>query len=235
LSVRVYIDFDNTISIGDAGDALIRTFGSLEPLLTELLQGAFSVAEYYRRAAATFRSDTTPEAIREWALSVDIDPSFVKLVAWCTSEQIPITVVSDGFDVYIAPLMERIGLSSVPVHCNRLVYTDARFVPIFPGASESCSCFCASCKRNALLRHATEDDVIVYIGDGMSDTCAAQHADVVFAKSALAAYCTAHGVPHHHFKTLHDVLHLLRTISVKSGLKSRRQAQLARKRAYERE
>ncbi|CAN5535367.1 MtnX-like HAD-IB family phosphatase [soil metagenome] len=233
--MRVYIDFDNTISVGDAGDELIRAFGSFEPLHTELQQGAISVAEYYRRAASTFRSATTPEAIREWTLSVDIDPSFVKLVAWCTSEQIPITVVSDGFDVYIAPLMQRVGLSTVPVYCNRLVYTDGGFVPEFPGASESCSCFCASCKRNTLLRHAAEDDVIVYIGDGMSDTCAAEHADVVFAKSTLAAYCTAHGIPHHHFKTLHDVVYILQTIATKNGFRSRRQAQLARKRAYERE
>lgn len=235
MSVHVYIDFDNTISVGDAGDELIRTFGSFEPLHTQLQQGDISVAEYYRRAVASFPSTTTPDAIRAWTLSVDIDPSFVKLVAWCSSEHIPITVVSDGFDVYIAPLMERIGLSSVPVHCNRLVFTDAGFIPEFPGATESCSCYCASCKRNAVLRHASDDDVIVYIGDGMSDTCAAEHADVVFAKSTLAAFCTANGIPHHHFKTLHDVVHILRTISAKKGFRSRRQAQLARKRAYERE
>jgi 2-hydroxy-3-keto-5-methylthiopentenyl-1-phosphate phosphatase len=235
LSVRLYIDFDNTISIGDVGDELIRTFGSFEPLHTQLMNGAFTVAEYYRRAVATFRADATPESIRLWTLNVEIDPSFVMLAAWCRSSDITITVVSDGFDLYIEPLLQRIGLGALPVYCNRLLKTDEGWMLQFPGASESCSCFCASCKRNVLLRSAADDDVIIYIGDGMSDTCAAEHADVVIAKGTLAAFCTANGIPHHHFRTLADAVYVLRSAAQKNGFRQRRQAQLARKRAFERE
>lgn len=235
MSVRLYIDFDNTISIGDVGDELVRTFGSFEPLHTELHRGDFTVAEYYRRAVSTFRADTTPESICAWTGNIEIDPSFVTLAMWCRNNNISLTVVSDGFDVYIEPLMKRIGLGEIPVHCNRLVMSESGWSLQFPGASESCSCFCASCKRNALLRTSADDDVIIYIGDGMSDTCAAEHADVVIAKGTLAAYCTANGIPHHHFRTLADAVHVLRSVAQKNGFRQRRQAQLARKRAFERE
>jgi len=235
MSVRLYIDFDNTITLGDAGDELIRTFGSFEPLHTELHEGKHTVAEYYRLASLTLRADATPEAILTWTSTVNVDPSFVKIVEWCTTHAIPIAVVSDGFDVYIHPILERIDHATLPVACNRLVYDGTAWAPLFPGASESCSCFCASCKRNVVLKDAADDDVVVYIGDGMSDACAAEHADVVFAKGRLAAYCTAHGIPHHHFRTLHDVLHVLKSHAEKNSFRIRRQAQLARKRAYERE
>lgn len=235
LNARIFIDFDNTVTIGDTGNELVQSFGTFQPFHADLHAGKHSVAEYYRLIASTLRADATPAALHAWALQAQVDASFSKLVAWAASVHIPFTVVSDGFDVYIHPILEQLGLASLPVACNLLVYDGASWTPQFPGASESCTCFCASCKRNALLRTAADDDVLIYIGDGMSDACAAEHADVVFAKGALAAYCTAHGIPHHHFRTLHDVLSILRTLHASQAFRQRRQAQLARKRAFERE
>jgi 2-hydroxy-3-keto-5-methylthiopentenyl-1-phosphate phosphatase len=107
--------------------------------------------------------------------------------------------------------------------------------PVFWGANESCSCFCASCKRNALLTKAAPEALIVYIGDGYSDFCAVEHADIVFAKKALAAYCNAERIPHYPFSTFDDVLMLLQQALRKKRLKPRRQAALKRKEAFERE
>ena len=80
-----------------------------------------------------------------------------------------------------------------------------------------------------------EHDLLVYVGDGRSDMCAAQHADVVFAKGYLAAWCTEQRIPHHPWTTLHDVRRILGTKLATGALRVRRQAQLARKAAYEAE
>jgi 2,3-diketo-5-methylthio-1-phosphopentane phosphatase len=228
---RIIFDFDGTITPRDTGNELVRRFGAFEPHHTDLVQGRCTVIEYYRRVAASFGADATPDAITAWTASIDVDASFRKLVAWCEAQTFSVTVVSDGFDVYITPILARIGMSHLPVRCNELVHHNGTWTVHAPGATESCSCFCASCKRNAILASAADDDILVYVGDGMSDACAAEHADVVFAKGTLAAYCTAHGIVHHHFHTLHDVYHILRTRLEAGKIKPRKQARLARLRA----
>ncbi len=45
----------------------------------------------------------------------------------------------------------------------------------------------------------------VFIGDGLSDRCAVEAADWVFAKGALAMYCERQGVPYTTFETFADI------------------------------
>jgi 2-hydroxy-3-keto-5-methylthiopentenyl-1-phosphate phosphatase len=47
--------------------------------------------------------------------------------------------------------------------------------------------------------------IVIYVGDGLSDKCAASEADVVFAKRDLAAYCDENGVPYTKFEHLDEV------------------------------
>jgi 2,3-diketo-5-methylthio-1-phosphopentane phosphatase len=234
--LQVFLDFDGTISIGDVGDALVQTFGSFEPLHTQLLNGQFTVAEYYRRAATGFSPNANEGAVASFVDSRELDAGLVPLVKWCTDNSFPVTVVSDGFDVYIQPLLHRAGiLEHVEVSSNRLSFAGGSWHPSFPGASESCSCFCASCKRNAILTRIADDDVVVYVGDGRSDACAVRFADIVFAKGTLAASCTAEGIPHHTYRSLTEVLIILQRRMKDNDFPRRRQARLARKRAYESE
>jgi len=234
MAIHAFIDFDGTVSQQDVGDELIRTFGAFEPLHSELLAGRMNVAEYYQRAVSTFTDQATPESVEAFAGLQQLDAGAKALIAWFASVDIPCAIVSDGFDTYITPLMSQLGKGcNVPVFCNKLVWNGSAFTPLFPGATESCSCFCASCKRNAILTNIAVDDIVIYIGDGRSDACAVQHADVVFAKGTLAAYCTAQGIPYHHYRTLSDVLIILQTTYKHLDFRPRRQAFLARKHAFE--
>lgn len=234
MPIHAFIDFDGTLSQQDVGDELIRTFGSFEPLHSDLLAGKLNVAEYYQRAVASFTDQATPGSLETFAALQELDAGAKALITWLNSVDIPCAVVSDGFDTYITPLLQRLGDSvALSVYCNKLVWDGNAFQPLFPGATESCSCFCASCKRNAILTNIAIDDIVIYIGDGRSDACAVQHADVVFAKGALAAYCSSQGIPHHHYRTLSDVLIILQTTYKQLDFRPRRQAFLARKQAFE--
>lgn len=233
--VRLFLDFDGTISRKDVGDELFRTFGEFEPVHGELLRGLHTVSQYYLLSSQRVRPDATPDRVMAFAQAQEVDANFTTLVSWARTANINVTVVSDGFDVYIHPMLAAVGLADLDVRCNRLRYEGGIWTPSFPGASESCACFCASCKRNVLLGTSGPDDVIVYVGDGRSDTCAADHADVVFAKGALAAHCVANGVAHHHFHTLFDVLQILRRRVETNDLRPRLQAERRRKQAFEAE
>ena len=229
------LDFDGTITVRDTGDDLFRTFGEFEPLHSQLLAGEMSVREYYKASAQRLRQDLRPDEITAFALTRDVDPGFAALVDLCRDNGAHVIVASDGFDAYIGPLLESVGYGDVEVYCNILDFTNGTWDVRFPGATDACSCFCASCKRNAVLQHVGESDIVVYVGDGRSDTCAARHADIILATSHLAAWCTEERIPHHPFKTLHDVRRILASRFATSDLKPRRQAVLARKAAIEAE
>lgn len=228
--IHLFLDFDGTITVKDTGDELFKTFGSFEPVHSQLLNGEFDVREYYRRSAALLRAQD-PEAIHAWAQTMEVDPGFVSLISWCRANNITPHVVSDGFDVYIDTILHREGITDIIVHCNRLTKDDGRWTPEFPGATESCTCFCASCKRNRIIEALGEHDLAIYVGDGRSDRCAAEHCDVIFAKRHLAAWCTEQRLPHHPFRTFHDVQRILAVKQVNGELRPRRQAVLARQRA----
>ena len=73
----------------------------------------------------------------------------------------------------------------------------------------------------------------VYIGDGRSDTCAASHADIIFAKGALAAFCNERRIPHYTFHTFFDVVRIFKKIVGTKQMKHRRQAELMSKKSVE--
>lgn len=228
----VVLDFDGTITEQDISDAMFEEFGNFKPLIAQLLQGKCTVAEYYQRAFASMGATCPPETLTHWLAQRSVDPGFLGLYHWLQTKQIPLRIVSDGFDLYIHPILSGVGAANIPVFANCASWNGERYVPSFPGATDACTCFCASCKRNAVLRSVADTKVIVYVGDGRSDTCAVQHADVVFAKGFLAAWCTEHRIPHHPYKTLADVQRILATHLTKGPLKQRRQAVLARRNAY---
>lgn len=233
--VIIFSDFDGTITRRDLGDEVFRQYIALEPLHRRLLSRELAIADYWRLLCEALPDTATAEAIRDFALAEPADPYFQPFAAFCREQNIPLYIVSDGFDAYITPILEREGAAGLPRFTNRLVFGGGTPEPEFPLASESCRCFCASCKRNAVLSVSAHDSLIVFIGDGYSDFCAAEHADIVFAKGALAAHCTRNRIPHHPFHTFFDVLRLLKKLLAEGSLRPRHQARLKRKEAFETE
>ncbi len=231
--IHVFSDFDGTIAIKDIGDQLFKDFGEFEPWHSKLLAGEMEISEYWLKVCSTLDKNLTPQDLTKYAENCEIDPYFKSFADFCASNGFPLTVVSDGYDAYINPILKKLGLEHLPVHSNRLNYEDSAFVPMFPGASESCDCFCASCKRNSVLNSTDSDSIIVFIGDGNSDMCVAEHSDIVFAKKRLAAYCNKERIPHYPYKTFFDVKKIMADIIKKGKYRSRHQAVLKRKKAFE--
>ena len=233
--VKIYLDFDGTISKKDIGDELFRDYGEFEPWHSMLKTGTMDIGSYWRKVISTLDPKLTLKEIGEYALKFETDTNLSVFANYCKSQGYQLEIISDGFDAYIKPLMSHIGLDWIPVNCNRLINTGNGFEPVFPNASESCNCLCASCKRNAILTATPSETVIVFIGDGASDYCAAEHADIVFAKKALATYCNEYKIPHHSYHNFFDAYKLMITLEKKGRLKPRHQAYLKRKKAFETE
>ena len=231
--VRIFCDFDGTISTKDIGYDLFDTFGSQEPLHDDLVAGRVGIREYWRGIVQTVREPLTPEKLDEYLLSIPIDPSAKALVALVKEQNLPLMILSDGLSSYVHRYLELHEITDVPIVCNRSRITDSGELEVeFPYAADGCTCPSAVCKRNVVLTSSHPDERIIYIGDGLSDFCPVECADVIFAKGSLAAHCNAGGLPHHSWKMLFEVVRELEKL-LNGTIRSRHQAVLARKRVWE--
>ena len=73
----------------------------------------------------------------------------------------------------------------------------------FPSARSDCRALAGNCKCAFTEPYAMLPKVV--IGDGRSDHCVAQRADVVFAKAELLALCRGSSTPHFAFADFYEV------------------------------
>ncbi len=232
--VSLFCDFDGTISSRDIGFDLFDTYGMQEPLHGRLKRGELPIQEYWREIVKTVvEPSLSHEELDRYLRQVPPDRGAADLFDLIERAETPFTIVSDGMDLYISRWMEIHGLPAKRLFCNHAeLMADGEIRVSFPYASEECDCSSAVCKRNLLLGMIGEVERVIYIGDGMSDFCPAELADVIFAKGELAAYCNANGLPHHSWKSLTEVVPLLEKLLAGKRIRARKRALNARKRAW---
>ncbi|MCL5291899.1 MAG: MtnX-like HAD-IB family phosphatase [Actinobacteria bacterium] len=199
----VLCDFDGTVSIGDVGEMLIEHFlgERWRELDEEYHAGCYGMVELYERSFSEIAADEC--AFERFVDSRAIDLGFVSFVSACDDAGVPIFIVSDGFDFYIRRLLAREGLTGLPISSNHLSFVDGRRLIDFPNQHETCK-DCANCKKKVVDKLAASDNV-VYVGNGLSDCCAAEGADLVYAKDALAEHFHRANLPFEEYNTFDDV------------------------------
>ncbi len=236
LEIAVFCDFDGTVTKLDIGDELFKNFGEFEPYHTDLRNGRLNIRDYWKILCSSLRHDVDKEKLESFASEIEVDPYFEQFVRFCNNNSIPVAILSDGFDVYIEPVLRKLGLEEMKVFCNKMIFNGkSAIVPNYKYASESCECLCASCKRNAMLEYVDDETIIVFAGDDYSDFCAAEHSDIVFAKKKLAAWCNEKRIPHYPYSNFFDVMRILKKLIEGKKLKIRHQAKIKRMKAFETE
>jgi 2,3-diketo-5-methylthio-1-phosphopentane phosphatase len=233
----LFIDFDGTITREDIGDAFFEHFGGpvCRDYVASYRKGEISAQECFRREAAAMRPFTDEEA-RSFLRTKELSPGFAEFVAFCRERKIPFHILSDGLDTYISRILEDAGLGGLSVFANHLRLSPAgegkgrgEFAAGLPDAE--CD-RCANCKRNILLRLAGEGHCIIYVGEGYSDRCAAQYADIVFAKDDLQRFCQKENISYLPYTDFHDVRAACEGLLSRKRLRKRRRAELKRREAF---
>jgi alpha-galactosidase len=206
--LAVFCDFDGTFAVQDVGSSIARTFAAerREALWPRLERGELDAWSYNMELLEGL---ALPEAELEAFLrTVELDPGARDLVAWCERNDVPFRVLSDGFDRNLDRLQVLHGLRFA-YDANHLRYEGRRW-RIAPGSPDpSCGCGTGTCKRARIeaFRARHPGVTVVHVGNGrVSDLCAAETADLVFAKDTLAEELASRGVPFEPFETLHDVV-----------------------------
>jgi 2-hydroxy-3-keto-5-methylthiopentenyl-1-phosphate phosphatase len=199
------VDFDGTITEQDLLDEIAQTFGD-EEVYREVDEGlddrSLSLNEVIRREFEPVRAPL--EEVRQWVLeNVRVRPGFRELVELARRRGWRFVIVSSGFRELIEPVLEREGLADVELLSNT-VDPDPDGWKVRFRVSEVCGTCGQPCKRStaAALADGTE---LVYVGDGYSDRCAAESADLVFARRGLASYLEERDLPFERFEDFHSI------------------------------
>jgi len=156
-----------------------------------------------------------------------VDESFKSFVEFSSEKGIPIVILSDGMDYYIERILQKHGLE-VEFYANHCEVQESGLQLSFPYSDAECT-KCGCCKRNFILNMTADDEVSILIGDGYSDICSAQYADLVFAKKSLASYCWRNNITYFDFQNFSDIQKKLSRLLKEGKIKQRQQARLNRR------
>ncbi len=206
-------DFDGTVAPADIGKALVERFSTGDPgrrhaLLEDWRAGAIGHRELTVAECDDVRV-TRDQAIA-FTRGFGLDPHFAAFARGALERGDRVLIVSEGFDFYIEDQLGRAGLGDLPWAANRARFEGDRMIPTFPhgaGPAEGgAGCGrCGNCKAQHVRRARAEGDLVILVGDGFSDRCAAEIADTVLARAGLLDWCRARGLDARAFDDFGDV------------------------------
>ena len=191
----IFCDFDGTITIRDTVDEFLKRFATEEWLEIEAVweAGGIGSLECLHRQLDCVRS-LSLNAMDDFLASVTIDSHVKAFFAEAKKNHFDLTIVSDGFDYFIQAILAKNDIHDVTYFTNKLSFSEGKLLQKFPYASHLCQRKSGVCKCSILEKYAGKKQTI-YIGDGISDYCAARKANLIFAKSKLAGMLAKENIP----------------------------------------
>ena len=232
--MRVFVDFDGTITTQDVGSMVFRSLGGAEAeeAIVAYRAGVISARECFLRAARAIGS-VELKNIEELVDAQRVDPGFKDFVQFCNSHDVELCVLSDGLDYSLERILTANGMSGIVRFSNVMTMTPVDFNKKFrmqlefPHENPECD-RCACCVRNVMLTRSGDEDFIVYVGEGYSGRCPSGFADLVFAKDQLQSYCQQENISYLPYRTFFDVESGVKRLLLKKHLRPRHRAALQR-------
>jgi HAD superfamily phosphoserine phosphatase-like hydrolase len=192
----IVVDWDGTATTEDTLIEAMKVFGDWQLYLdasAALKRGEITLHEEIRRDATGIKAPL--EEVQRWAIdNIELRPGFREF-----AEKRRPMIVSSNFRQLIDPILAAHGLE-LEVRANHVEWHPDGWRATFTHP-EACGTCGEPCKRADL----DGGDHIVYVGDGYSDRCAAQAADRIFARRALAEYLGERGVPYEPFEDFFEI------------------------------
>jgi len=238
--LKIFCDFDGTVVKNDIWNHSLGKFIKEKDKFSEIGKDFASCRITGReciKSELSLVEDFSFEKFDELLEEEELDDKFFDFLNFCKEKEYEFIIISEGLDYYINFILNKFGID-VKHYCNHLVSekNDKGFLDLsceFPYDDENCN-VCGMSKRNVLMNHTNEfeNEVSVLIGDGVSDYCASNYADVVFAKKHLASYCWKNNITYFEFKTFDDIKKKLIKLEETHKLKHRQTAKVNRKDVY---
>ena len=211
-SIKVFCDFDGTVTKQDVIDLVLEKLADPKWLNIESrwIEGEISSRECLSMQIPLIKGDYN--AVENLLKEVEIDSTFKPFSNWCLKQNIPLYIASEGLIEIINSLFARENIEVTSIWSNKLeINQNGKFAIKFPYPSKSNTCKLGLCKCDIMENFSTAE-LRVMIGDGLSDTCWVESADLIFAKSKLADYCKLKQIPFQTFQNFNDIKRILNEI-----------------------
>ena len=202
----VLTDFDDTAAAQNVAEMLLNRFG--DPGWRDVRQrfrdGQINLKEYQEITFRSIRADraTMQTYVKEHAT---LRPYFRELWGFCQANDIPMAVVSQGLDFYIEALLERAGISRVPIYAVDTEFQAGNisyhYNHAYPGKESQ-----GNSKGFVVESFQKRGCYVFFAGDGHSDLEAARIADVTCAHRTLATSCDEENIPYQPFEDFRGML-----------------------------
>ena len=204
--VALLVDFDDTAAEQNVAETLLKEFGgdSWQAFREAFRNGTMNLRHYQEEAFNQIDA-TLEEMGGALAKLAWLRPGFQELNKYCQSNEIQLSIVTNGLEFYVDALLNEARLRSIPSYSIGVSGRPRNLRYSYPYATDACWEW-GNCKCKVLDEHRNGGTRIVYAGDGRSDLCAAKQADFVFARSTLLDYCRQLDLPHQEFNDFHEVV-----------------------------
>lgn len=233
--LKIFSDFDGTITLYDTwiemGERFIHDKLKWAEVIKSFEEQKIGARECFLKECSLIVDFDLVEFNRIID-SQRLDPMFLQFVEFCRVRNLPLMILSEGMDYYISRILKNNGLN-IPFYANRIVFSaDMKSIGLeFPNSDSDCT-KCGTSKRNILMNNTADDEISVFIGDGFSDACAVNYADIVFAKKSLASYCWKNNITYYEYQTFGDVKKKLEKILESKKIKQRDSAKNKRREVF---
>ncbi len=201
----VACDFDGTVTRQDTLVEILNRFGSpgWTSVQDQVVSGAVSIREGLQSEMGSVRASRR-EIEGLLAERIRLDPTFPPFLDLMRRRGIPVVLITGGFDLCVETVMAQSGLWPVPFLANRLRPSEGGWQVDFPYPSLTCST-CGHCKGDPVRNWRAQGYTTVFVGNGVTDRCAAMAASATFAKEELELWCRREGIPAVPFKDFDDI------------------------------
>ncbi len=232
--LKIFSDFDGTITKNDVWVNSIGKFVTAKQEFDNLCT-AFYSQEINARECNSRQLELAEhfslDKLNEYLNSEEIDEYFVDFLDYCRENGYEFKVVSGGLDYYIKYILERKNIDIDVYGCKMILNESKQTIDCeYVYTDEYCK-LCETCKRNILINGTNdlENEISVFIGDGVSDFCVSGFADIVFAKGRLASYCWKNNITYYEYQNFSDIKNKLISLTNKNKIKQRQEAKIRRR------
>ncbi len=205
-NICILSDFDGTITEKDTLFSFFEKFADKKWLHVEKewIEGKISSKECLIKEFELV-ANLNEELIDSYLKNTKVDTTFLDFYKKIQDKNIDFFVVSDGIDYFINKILKNSGLNNIEIISNHGEFVNGKFVLSFPNDCEKCKNNAGTCKCKIVEQKKKEYEKIIYFGDGTSDFCVANKADILFAKEKLFKYCKDKGIEVTAFEKFEDV------------------------------
>lgn len=233
-TLKIFCSFEGTVTknnnLCDTLKSFTRDKNKFENIISDLHAGRIETRDALILLAENVDNFSYDE-LHSLLDKQQIDEHFKDFSEFCKENNYSLYILSEGIDYYPEYILRRESIDAKYFGVKMITgKSGGKFLVEFPFEDEYCRS-CGTCKRNILINNTNDlqNEISVFIGDGLADFCVSGFADIVFAKGKLASHCWKNNITYFEYKDFSDVKKKIFKITGEKKLKHRREAMIRRK------